>query len=211
MISARYVPAVCVLFLIALVPTLIHSYGRDVAGDGLSTAAIGSSLVGYQSAPSGRSANWGLNRFESDDWVERNYSSGGDSVRLTVIRSSDLKSLYHHPELAVAYGPRFGASFVSHEVTHLAAAPEIPVHVLRPAPGTTALGLYVLHYDNEFIDDPVWFQLRTAGKLLVTRRQRMTLFFVHDLSAPDQVDLDTLPAAKLLLTAIEQFIRPGRG
>jgi hypothetical protein len=211
MISARYVPAVCVLFLIALVPTLIHSYGGDLAGDGLTTAAIGSSLAGYQSTASGRSANWGLNRFDSDDWIERNYSSGADSVRLTVIRSSDLKALYHHPELAVAYGPRFGASFAAHEVTELAGAPGIPVHVLRPSPGTTALGLYVLHYDNEFVDDPVWFQLRTAGKLLVTRRQRMTLFFVHDLSAPDNVDLNTLPAAKLLLAAIEQFIAAGRG
>jgi hypothetical protein len=208
MISARYVPAICVLFLIALVPTFIHSYGTDVAADGLSTTAIGSSLAGYQSSASGRSPNWGLNRFGSDDWVERNYSSGGDDVRLTVIRSADLKALYHHPELAVAYGPRFGASFAGHEVRRLAAAPDIPVHVLRPAPASTALGLYVLHYDGEFIDNPIWFQLRTAGKLLVTGRKRMTLFFAHDLSAPQNVDLDTLPAAKLLLTAIEQFTAP---
>jgi hypothetical protein len=208
MISARYVPAICVLFLIALVPTLIHSYGTDVAADGLSTTAIGSSLVGYQSSASGRSPNWGLNRFGSDDWVERNYSSGVDDVRLTVIRSADLKALYHHPELAVAYGPRFGSSFEGHQVTRLAAAPGIPLHVLRPSAGETALGLYVLHYDGEFIDDPIWFQLRTAGKLLVTGRKRMTLFFAHDLNAPRDANLDTLPATKLLLTAIEQFLAP---
>jgi hypothetical protein len=211
MISARYVPAICVLFLVALVPTLIHSYGTDVAADGFSTTAIDSALVGYQSSASGRSPNWGLNRFGSDDWLERNYSNGADDVRLTVIRSSDLKALYHHPELAVAYGPRFGSSFASHEVAHLAAARNIPLHVLRPSPGAKALGLYVLYYDGEFIDDPIWFQLRTAGKLLVTGRKRMTLFFAHDLSAPENIDLDTLPAAKLLLTAIEQFIAPRRG
>ncbi len=205
MISMRYVPAICVLFLIALVPTLIHSYGGGSEDDGLSTATIGSSLAGYRSTASGRSANWGLNRFGSDDWFERNYSSGTDEVRLTVVRSSDLKALYHHPELAVAYGPRFGASFDRHEVTRLAAAPGMPVHVLRPSPGGKALALYVLHYGDEFIEDPLWFQLRTAGKMLVSRRQRMTLFFVHDLSAPENVDLDQLAATKLLLTAIEQF------
>src|SRR5688572_19597972 len=99
MISTRYAPVICVLFLIALVPTLIHSYGTDVAADGLSTTSIGASLAGYQSSASGRGPNWGLNRFGSDDWVERNYSSGVDEVRLTVIRSADLKALYHHPEL----------------------------------------------------------------------------------------------------------------
>ncbi len=59
-----------------------------------------------------RPADWGRRRFESQDWTERRYVSGGDQVVLTVVRSFDLKALYHHPELAVAYGADFEPSRV---------------------------------------------------------------------------------------------------
>ena len=48
MISFRYVPAICALLAIALVPTLIHSYGGPGKGDGLSTASIPAELAGYK-------------------------------------------------------------------------------------------------------------------------------------------------------------------
>lgn len=206
MISPRHVPAVCLLLAAALVPTLIHSYSGDVADDGLRTAAIPENLVGLVSSPSGRPANWGQRRFGSDDWIERNYQGQGQHVRLTVVRSYDPKSVYHHPELAVAYGPTYGSSFGRREVRRLESPPGLPVHVLHPSPEGRALGLYVLHYDGDFIADPLWFQIRTAGQLLFSRRKPMTLFFAHDLGGGDVEQLHALPSTLLLLAAIDRFV-----
>jgi hypothetical protein len=206
MISTRFLAVVGILFALALLPTLIHSYSTSAIVDGLSTAAIPPTLAGYSSAPSGRGPNWGRQRFDSDDWMERNYRSGSDDVRLTVVRSFDLKSLYHHPELAVAYGQRFGSSFDEHEVKRFADRPDVPVHVLHPAPPSRAVAMYVLHYGNEFVEDPIWFQLRTAGALLVSARKPMTLFFVHDLSVESQQRLEDLASRQLLLAALNSFL-----
>ena len=46
---------------------------------------------------------------------ERRYLSGADEVLLTVLRSYDLKRLYHHPELDVAYG----AGYLTEEIVEL--------------------------------------------------------------------------------------------
>ena len=208
MTSARYAPAVCVLLAIALVPTLIHSYGESEYVDAYRTDAIPTVLTGYDSVPSGRSRNFGLEHFDSKDWIERNYVKAGDEVRLTVVRSYDPKSLYHHPELAVAYGTRFGATFGRHEVVHVSAAPELPIHVLHPTQGGRAMALYVLHYDGEFVEDPLWFQVRNAATLLFSQRKPMTLFFAHDLDAPPDPRVEDLPATLLLRAAIESFLAP---
>ena len=90
MISARYLPIVCALVGLTLVPTLIHSYSDSIIRDGRATQTIPTSLAGYEGAPSGRNATWGKRRFESDDWTERVYTSGRDAVKLSVIRSYDL-------------------------------------------------------------------------------------------------------------------------
>lgn len=214
-VSPRYLPAICGLFALALVPTLIHSYAEDVATDALATSTIPASLAGFASTPSARAKNWGKRRFDSDDWMERNYGRGGDQVRLTVIRSYDLKALYHHPELAVAYGGQFGSSFGTQDVTRFAARPDIPVHVLHPTPGDRALGLYVLYYDGAFVEHPLWFQFQTAGKLLFSRRKPMTLFFAHDFEVQESAEIEHLPSMELLFGAIEGFlaqttVRPGQ-
>ena len=202
MMSSRYAPTLCVLVALALIPTFIHSYSDDAAGDGRMTSAIPTTLAGYSGAPSGRNAAWGQRRFDSYDWTERVYSNGPEKIRLTVIRSYDAKALYHHPELAVVY---HDASFVGEEVRKLPQRPEIPVHVLEPAPGETASAMYVLNYDTRFIDDPIAFQIRTAGELFFSRRKPMTLFFVFDESAVEN-DLQLSPAATLLAAAIDHFV-----
>lgn len=202
MLSSRYAPAICVALVAALVPTIIHSYAGLVVADGHTTASIPQTLLSYSSAPTKRSANWGRSHFESQDWFERQYTSGGDTVVLTVVRSYDLKALYHHPELAVAY--RF-ASFNRFTTETLADRAEVPVHVLTNTAGG-AVGLYVLHYDGRFIADPIRFQLRTAAELLFTGRKAMTLFFVRDDSVPDGAAPLTIPAARLLLEAVDQFV-----
>jgi hypothetical protein len=137
--------------------------------------------------------------------VEREYRNRDDLVRLTIVRSYDLKSLYHHPELAVAYGSTFGSSFGSSEVMRFGTRAEVPVHLLRPTAGARAMGLYVLEYDGEYVDNPLWFQARTAGRLLVSRRKAMTLFFAHDLAVPDDADIEHLPALQLIFAALDSF------
>jgi hypothetical protein len=188
-----------------LPPTLIHTYGGAVTIDGRHTTTIAETLVGYTSEPSGRNETWGKRRFDSDDWMERRYRAAGDEVILTVVRSYDPKKLYHHPELAVAYGG--GAAFEPAEVQRFTQRPEIAVHVLRAAPGgTSGLAMYVLHYDGRFVEDPIWFQLRTAGELLFSARKPMTLFFANDVNVPDDADAENLPATSLLFAAIDEFV-----
>jgi hypothetical protein len=195
-------PAACVLIAVALVPTLIHSYAGAVVVDGRTAAGIPSFIEGFTSTPSGRDETWGKRRFDSDDWIERRYLRGNDEVRLTVVRSYDPKSLYHHPELAVAYRTNFEAA----ETWELRKRPDIPIHVLKPAPGSQEWSMYVLHYDDRFIDDPVMFQIRTAGELLVGRRKPMTLFFALVPGNPPDGTLDDVGAAQLLLAAIDGFL-----
>jgi hypothetical protein len=206
-ISPRYLPLVCALVGLALVPTLIHSYADTTVSDGRSTQAIPASLAGYQGTPSGRNATWGKRRFDSDDWMERTYKADGDTVKVSVIRSFDPKSLYHHPELAVAYGP----NFVRGELKRFPQRPDVPVRMLYTDRDGGTVAMYVLHYDDRFVEDPIMFQLRTAGELLVSRRKPMTLFFVTDERAPASANNGSLLAARLLFAAIDRFLATGGG
>lgn len=196
----------CLLIALALVPAFIHGYVGTVAADGRDTSLVPTTLAGFTSTPSGRNATWGKRRFESDDWIERRYVSGSDDVVLTVVRSYDLKALYHHPELAVAYG----TPFAHHETMRLPQHPEIPVHVLRSDGNSDAVGLYVLHYDGRFVDDPIRFQIRTAGELLFNPRKPMTLFFIKDGGIhASSGDVGQLPSVPLLFAAVDRFVAGG--
>jgi hypothetical protein len=201
MISPRYLTAVCVLLALALVPTVIHSYLGVVEADGRSTAAIPASLAGYTAAPTNRDPRWGAQRFEATDWFERRYVSPTDEVMLTVLRSYDLKRLYHHPELDVAYGEPFMRS----ETHYFAAHPDIPIHVLYSDVERGPVALYALHYDAGFVADPLMFQLRSATDLLIRGRKPMTLLFARDSSVAEQLPVEALPVTQLLFAAIRAF------
>ena len=201
MIAHRYLPAVCVLFACALVPTLIHSYSDALPHDGRTAAAIPTLLAGYTSTPTSRNATWGKRRFDSDDWIDRNYSKGSRRVRLTVVRSYDPKSLYHHPELAIDDSTAFSGV----ETQHDPARPDMPIHVLAPAAGVNAAAAYVLHYGDRFVDNPIVFQLLTAGELLVTKRQAMTIFFALERGS-SEVGSPLAPPVDLLLAAVDDFL-----
>jgi len=205
-ISLRYVPAMCVLLTLALIPTVIHSYAGGKATDGRSTTAISELFVsGYPSAPTNRNATWGKRRFDSDDWIEREYTDieRRGVIRLTVVRSFDAKSVYHHPELAVSDT----TSFVEDTIRRFKERPEVPVHVLTPGPGVTTGGMYVLQYEDRFVEDPVWFQIRTAGELLFRRRQPMTLFFVLDSNGSPALDGEPAGSLRVLFGAIDAFFQ----
>jgi hypothetical protein len=192
---------VCALAALALVPTVIHSYAGFTVRDGRSTSAIPASLADYPSMPSDRNSTWGQRRFDSFDWTERNYTAGAATIRLTVVRSYDLKALYHHPELAVAYR----TSLDREHVEVAASRPDVPIHVLPPASEGGPGAMYVLHYDDRFVSDPIRFQIRTAGELLFSGRKAMTLFFVTDPSGRTTADLRS-PAGRILFGAIDSFL-----
>ena len=202
MIATRYVAPVCVLLGLALVPTMIHSYADDRERDGRLAAGIPVNLAGYTGFPTDRNDTWGERRFNSDDWMERTYERGAEQVRVAVIRSFDAKTLYHHPELAVAYGTPFAGL----ETRRFAARPDVPVFVLQPGPGVNAAAMYVLHSGNQFVEAPIRFQLQTAGRLLFSRRAPMTLFFVFDPDVREGSSVEDSDAARLLFAAIDGLL-----
>jgi hypothetical protein len=203
MISPRFLPALCVIVGVAMLPTLIHSYAGTIIRDERSTQSIQPGIAGYVSTPTGRDATWGQRKFVSDDWFERRYVSGRDELILTVVRSYDLKSLYHHPELAIADD----AGFLRQETRRFAVNESIPVYVVYSDVDRGSVGMYVLHYDDSFVDSPIRLQLQTAGELLFSGRKPMTLFFARALNVPRNVDVESLGAARVLLEAVDQFTR----
>jgi len=204
MVSARYAPVVCILLVAALVPTVIHSYADVRENDGRLTATVPTTLQEFSGVPSSRDKGWGARRFDSHDWIERRYSSGSNSVLLTVVRSYDLKLLYHHPEIDIAYGHPFSAA----EVIRLPDRPDMPVHVLRGTGSEAVNAAYVLEYEGDFIEDPVRFQLRTAGEMLFRGRRAMTVFFARDLEQAEPTRAAaTLPSVALARVAAESFAK----
>jgi hypothetical protein len=190
---------------LALVPTIIHSYAGVVVRDGRQAASIPPSLAGFTSVPSPRDQGWGKRRFESDDWFERRYLSGDTEVLLTVLRSYDLKRLYHHPELDVAYGN----GYLSDDIVELPGAKGVPVHHLRTSPEADGTALYALHYDDNFVSDPLWLQVRLSWQLLFSGRKPMTLIFARDVRGAKGKTPDTYPSARVLASALQPFASAG--
>jgi hypothetical protein len=199
MISTRFAPHVLVLLACALVPVVMHTYVGAATSDGRQLHAIPVFLAGSPGTPTARSATWAKRPFASDEWWERTYRLGTDSVVLTVIRSYDVKKVYHHPEIGIAHG----TPFISHET--LRPRPDRPIHVLRTRDRRT-LAMYALHYDDRFVENPIRFQLRTAGELLIGPRRPMTLFFALQRMAADTDAVATQAAGRVLFAAIDQFL-----
>lgn len=203
MISTRYGILVSVLLGLALVPTVIHNYVEATTSDGMAAESISGTLGEFHSKPTARRDAWVKETYASGDWIERLYqASGGESVRLFVARSYDLKKLYHHPEIGVLRG----FDVVNGGVGRLPELDRAPVHLLRSRTGR-GLGAYALLYEGELVANPVILQLQTAWKLLFSARKPMTLFLVYDENSPrDAVHFDTLPAGQILQKAIVSFL-----
>jgi len=200
--SVRYAAPVALVLLLALLPTAIHSYVGLRVDDGLTTAVIPSTLAGFHGTKTSRSASWGEKRFDSADWIERSYTSSNQNVRLVVARSFDLKKLYHHPELAAADGIDLRPAGIQRS----ASGPTV-VHTLESAVANRQLVMYALLYDGVFVENPIRFQLQTAGKLLVGGRRQMTLFFVHQASVPAEQPAEDTAAATILRAAVGAFVQ----
>lgn len=191
-----------VAVVIALVPTIIHSYADVRIDDGRSVSAIPMTLAGFPGRVSARDGEWGRRRFDSHDWTERKYVNGQSEVTLTVLRSYDLKKLYHHPENDIAYGVPLRGRGTWTPPSH----PDRPLHVMRSNTGQ-AMAVYALLHNGRFITDPIWFQIRSSLALLVSGRRPMTLFFAldDDERATSVGDAD---ATKVVLDAIDRFLAP---
>lgn len=201
MISTRFAPVVLGLLALAAVPTVIHSYMDSAVPDGRTTGVIPERLAGETGRPTNRRASWGEDRLASSDWFERRYP-GPPEVKLAVARSFDAKKLYHHPELAIDYGPSYGRA----TTIRLPQRPDVPVHVLRGGQGGRRLALYTLHHEGRYVEDPIAFQLRASFRALFSRRTPMTVFFAAQ-DLPARGEVDSSRAATLLLAAMDSFER----
>ena len=197
MVSTRFAPAVAALLMLALVPTVLHSYMKGAIDDGRAVAGIPTYLAGMQGVSSDRRAEWMRTQFESTDFIDRRYAQ---DLTLVVVRSLNAKTLYHHPELALAYGDSYSAR----QVVRFPQRADVPVHVLVGDNNQRLVSMYVMSYDDRFVEDPIKFQFQTALKLLVSRRRPMTLFYVKDRAAQGQI-AESSRAASLLLAAVDTF------
>ena len=201
MISSRYAIPVIILLVVALIPTIIHSYIGATVIDGKSVHAIPGIFKNFTSKPSKRNAQWGKDIFDSEDWFERDYfDTQRTKVRLFVARSYDHKRLYHHPELALSYGQ----SLTGKSISNLPGHPEIPVYILSNDDKSKLIA-YTLLYDNEFIKNPIMHQLSDSARLLLNARKPMTLFYASQSGPPSKTQFEKSSTASLLLLAIQSF------
>ncbi len=201
MISSRHALPAVIILAMALVPTIIHSYMGMKVDDGMSATGISQVLGDFTSQATKRKAQWVKEIFASQDWFERIYSDPRSSrIRLFVIRSYDHKRLYHHPELALSYGKGLEKG----GVTQLPGLSGIPVYLLRSKKGP-GLVAYALLYDGDFIDNPIFHQVKNSVNLLFNARRPMTLFYASDPNAPGNSKFENSTISSLLANAIQSF------
>ena len=202
MISSRYSLPVIFLLILALLPTIIHSYLGSEYDDGRSVQTIPTTLAGFSSEPYLRHKDqWVKSLYGSEDWIERIYKNdNGEKIRLFAARSYDYKKLYHHPELGLSHG----SNLKEEGIVMLPGDPEIPVFVLRSSSGS-GIDAYVLLHEGKFIKDPVSHQIKDAFTQLFQTRKAMTLFYVSDTTAPIADNFKKTSSASILTTAIQSF------
>lgn len=116
-------------------------------------------------------------------------------------RSYDHKRLYHHPELALSYAKDLSRN----GLIVLPGQPEIPVNLLQST-ARSGIAAFVLLYEGKFITHPISHQVQHSLNLLVSARKPMTLFYISDDNAPNNIPFNQTPAASLLNKAIRDFM-----
>ena len=202
MMSTHHARSVLIIIMLALIPTIIHSYLDLKTGDNLSTRQISKVLGSYVSKPSQRKSEWGEDTFACYDWIERNYTNQqGKSVRLFVGRSYDHKRLYHHPELALSYGKDLR---MVGEIQY-SEQPNIPVKLLANETKPVIVA-YALLYDKKFVGNAITHQLMSSIIQLITPRKPMTLFYVEEENTSAKSIFSETDAALVLEKAIKDFL-----
>jgi hypothetical protein len=85
----------------------------------------------------------------------------------------------------------------------------MPVHVLVPDGEEDAAAAYILHYGDRFVEDPIRFQILTAGELLIGRRQAMTIFFALEERRSGSGRMGA-PLREVLTAAVDDFLSQRR-
>lgn len=172
-LSGRALPALVLTLVVALAPTMLHSYGSfQVPFEPLTSDMLPVALEGAVGRDVERSSAWVRETYGATSWLERQYGDGRDSISVFVARGYDLKKLYHHPEL----GTVRGTSFRTHQLVRLSAAQ--PVHVLRnDAAGPSVV--YALIYDREWVANAYRLQIESALATIWKGRQSLTLILVY--------------------------------
>ena len=205
MISTRRAVAAIVILLLAAVPTIVHTYMHWTVNDGWRASKVPVVLSGLTSSPQQHnSPTWGLRRFTTDDWIDRRYGAD-DGIRLTVVRTFDLKTVFHHPELAISYPESSldsGKAWVTPDGD--------PVFVLRGIDQNRDLVIYALLANGAFVRNPYLHQVRLAAEMLVRGRQAMTLVYVQDRTPPSG-PLEQQPALALLREAVASLRAESHG
>ena len=175
--SPRYTTATLALLALALVPTVVTSYVRgSVVEQPPLRDVLPDVMDGRISSPTNRKATTIKREFDSEDWAEREYAGIGEPpVKVLLVRSYDMKRLYHHPELAVSEADYDTARVVSVPTT----SGPVDVHVLPASAGREGLAAYALLYRGRTITRPLLFQLTVAPDLLLLGRRPMTLVFAE--------------------------------
>jgi hypothetical protein len=201
MISLRYALPVAIVLAISIVPTVMHSYLGLLTEDGKTSGNIDQVLAGFVSEPTNRKDEWVEEMFASQDWMERAYKNPeGKELRLFVARSYDHKKLYHHPELALSHGVDLGKG----DVVNLSNQEGMPVFVFRPKSDAGVVA-YALHYEGEYIGDPISHQIGNSLSLLFSGRRPMTIFYISDMTVLPNHTLNDSDIEKLLLAAVDSF------
>lgn len=202
--SLRYARLVLVLVLVALVPTVVNSYFGSTVDEGPVLAeTIPETIDGFRGTPTDRRDASVRRSLDATDWVERTYVRGDETVSLFVARSFDMKKLYHHPELAVAYGLELKPGRVE-----TLDAPGGPIHVHVLEGEQSGLVAYALLYRDETVARPLVFQLLVAPELLLRGRRPLTLALVtHSAHLPGTPITDG-PVPALLLSVVDALRRP---
>ena len=202
MISTRYAISVVIIIMLALIPTVIHSYLDLKIDDNVSTHQISNVLGSYVSKPTQRKQEWGTDTFACYDWIERIYTNQqGKSVRLFVGRSYDHKRLYHHPELALSYGKDL------RKIGEMDFTKQPNIHVNLLANETRpVIAAYTLLYDKQFVQNALSHQLMSSIKQLISPRKPMTLFYVEAENTSAEGLFNETDAAFILEKAINDFL-----
>ncbi len=202
MMSPRFARWVAAMALVALVPTVVHSYLGLLIDDGRRLAQLPAAFEQVQGRDVLRRPGWMRDNYRADEFTERLYALPTGEVRLFAARSFDPKALYHHPELGVLHGVGLGRA----RVVNAPGRGDIPLFVLEGQP--RGIAVYALEYQGQFVSDPLWFQARLALSTLVQGKHQMAILLVHD-PAGSAADLGRSAGVRLLMANLGEWTATG--
>jgi hypothetical protein len=182
-VSARYIPHIAALALVAAVPTVLHSLGRFDVQDCAAPEAI-LAPPGPEVSPSDRKRfdrNWGAGNWTAGSLPGGEDGEGGQRLEYVIARSFDPKAVYHWPESRVVWDVRpeqRGVERIEADGVRL------PVHrayyeAVDGSRRETLVVAYLLVYHARPVGNPYLAQILSGPQQVVSGRRPMWLYLVH--------------------------------